>query len=313
MQHLDYFSLYLFILVCEEGTIGRASERAFIAASAASKRLSDIEQRFGTVLLKRSKRGVEPTSAGLALLRHARSLTRAVGRLDSEMGEYVEGERGHVRVLANVSSITEFLPEELSDFMLENPGIQVDVEERFSLDVMRGVMDGSADLGVCRRSIACGELHMLPCRQDHLAVVVGAGHALAGRTRIAFEETLGFDHLGLSAFATLNTVMRRDAEQHGRELRYRSLVSSFDAALRLIQCGLGLAVFPLEAVTRYAPLFDLRLIPLTDDWALGEFVICLRDRHALSPPARRLLEHLLLRAAAPQVLSEPVPIHRDWR
>lgn len=40
-------------------------------------------------------------------------------RLDSELSEYAEGARGHVRVLANVSSIMEFLPEELSDFMLE--------------------------------------------------------------------------------------------------------------------------------------------------------------------------------------------------
>ncbi|KMM85596.1 DNA-binding transcriptional regulator, LysR family [Pseudomonas taetrolens] len=301
-QPLDHLSLYLFILVCDEGTIARAGERAFIAPSAVSKRISDIEARFGTPLLKRSKRGVEPTPAGQALLRHARSLTRAMERLDSELSEYAEGARGHVRVLANVSSIMEFLPEELSDFMLDNPRIQVDIEERFSPDVVRGVMEGNADLGICRRSMAVGNLAFLPYRQDHLAVVVSASHPLADRTRIAFEDTLDFDHLGLSAFATLNTFMREDAQTHGRELRFRSYVSSFDAAFRLVQFGLGLAVFPLEAVARYRQLFDLRIIPLTDDWALGEFVICVRDRDALSLSARRLLDHLLLRAPTRQTM-----------
>lgn len=303
MPHLDHFSLHLFILVCEEGTIARASERAFIASSAVSKRISDIEARFGTRLLKRSKRGVEPTPAGQALLRHARSLTRAMERLDSELSEYAEGARGHVRVLANVSSIMEFLPEELSDFMLANPRIQADIEERFSPDVVRGVAEGNADLGICRRSTAVGDLEFLPYRQDHLAVVVSADHPLADRTSLAFEETLDFDHLGLSVFATLNTTMREDAERHGRELRFRSYVSSFDAAFRLVQFGLGLAVFPLEAVERYAELFDLRIIPLTDDWALGEFVICVRDHDALSLSARRLLDHLLLRAPSRQAPS----------
>ncbi len=303
MPHLDHFSLHLFILVCEEGTIARASERAFIAPSAVSKRISDIEVRFGTRLLKRSKRGVEPTPAGQALLRHARSLTRAMERLDSELSEYAEGARGHVRVLANVSSIMEFLPEELSDFMLANPRIQADIEERFSPDVVRGVAEGNADLGICRRSTAVGDLEFLPYRQDHLAVVVSADHPLADRTSLAFEETLDFDHLGLSVFATLNTTMREDAERHGRELRFRSYVSSFDAAFRLVQFGLGLAVFPLEAVERYAELFDLRIIPLTDDWALGEFVICVRDHDALSLSARRLLDHLLLRAPSRQAPS----------
>lgn len=296
MQHLDHLSLHLFILVCEEGTIARASARAFIAPSAVSKRISDIEARFGTPLLNRSKRGVEATPAGLALLRHARSLTRAMERLDSELSEYAEGARGHVRVLANISSIMEFLPEELSDFMIEHPRIQADIEERFSPDVVRGVLEGNADLGVCRRSMAVGDLEFLPYRRDHLAVVVGANHSLADRTNIAFVETLAFDHLGLSAFATLNNFMRSEATKVGHELRFRSYVSSFDAAFRLVQFGLGLAVFPIEAVERYARLFDLRIIPLTDDWALGEFVICVRDRDALSLSARRLLDHLLLRA-----------------
>jgi DNA-binding transcriptional LysR family regulator len=298
MQPLDHLSLHLFIVVCEAGTIARASERAFMAPSAVSKRISDIEARFGTALLKRSKRGVEPTPAGQALLRHARGLTRAMERLDSELSEYAEGARGHVRVLANVSSIMEFLPEELSAFMLDNPLIQADIEERFSPDVVRGVAQGIADLGICRKSMAIGDLEFVPYRQDHLAVVVGADHPLAGCGSIAFEETLDYEHLGLSAFATLNTFMRTSAEAAGKELRFRSYVSSFDAAYRLVQFGLGLAVFPQEAVARYAQLFDLRVIPLTDDWALGEFVICMRDRHALSLSARRLLDHLLLRAPA---------------
>jgi DNA-binding transcriptional LysR family regulator len=303
MHHLDHLSLHLFILVCEERTIARASERAFMAPSAVSKRISDIETRFGTPLLKRSKRGVEPTPAGHALLRHARGLTRAMERLDSELSEYAEGARGHVRVLANISSIMEFLPEEISDFMLNNPRIQADIEERFSPDVVRGIAEGNADLGICRRSMAIGDLEFLPYRQDHLAVVVGAAHPLADRASIAFEETLDFEHLGLSAFATLNNYMRKNAEERGRELRFRSYVSSFDAAYRLVQFGLGLAVFPQEAVERYVHLFDLRLIPLTDDWALGEFVICLRDRESLSLSARRLLDHLLLRA--PELQIEP--------
>lgn len=303
MQHLDHLSLHLFILVCEEGTITRASERAFMAPSAISKRISDIEARFGTSLLKRSKRGVEPTPAGQALLRHARGLTRAMEHLDSELSEYAEGARGYVRVLANISSIMEFLPEELSNFMMDNPRIQADIEERFSLDVVRGIAEGNADLGICRRSMAVGNLEFLSYRQDHLAVVVGAGHPLADCSSIAFEATLDFEHLGLSAFATLNSFMRQKAEQRGRELRFRSYVSSFDAAYRLVQFGLGLAVFPREAVDRYVQLFDLRVIPLTDDWALGEFVICMRDRNALSLSARRLLDHLLMRAPALQPVN----------
>ena len=42
-RQIDLTSLQLFVAVCELGSIGRAAEREFIAASAVSKRLSDLE------------------------------------------------------------------------------------------------------------------------------------------------------------------------------------------------------------------------------------------------------------------------------
>ncbi|VVN88420.1 HTH-type transcriptional regulator ArgP [Pseudomonas fluorescens] len=299
MWHIDPVSLRLFIAVCEEGTIAKASEREFIAPSAVSKRIADLEATVGTPMLLRSKRGVVPTPAGQALLRHARQLMRGLEKLQGELSEYAEGGRGHVRILANISAIMEFLPEELSEFLAANEHIQVDIEERFSPDVVRGVLEGNADLGICRKSMAVGDLQFIPFRTDHLAVVVNASHPLAGRSSIAFHETLDYDHLGLSSFATLNTYMQRTAAQEGRELRFRTHVSTFDAAYRLVQFGLALGVFPLEAVERYAELFNLQVIPLEDDWAHGEFVICVRDVDALSLSARRLLNHLLARVPAP--------------
>ncbi|MNE95227.1 hypothetical protein D3C80_1932840 [compost metagenome] len=59
-----------------------------------------------------------------------------------------------------------------------------------------------------------------------------------------------------------------------------------------------LAIFPREAVARYVDLFGLRVIPLTDDWMRGQFVICVRDSASLSLSAKRLLNHLLATPAA---------------
>ena len=65
MWQIDPTSLRLFIAVCEEGTIARAGERKFIAASAVSKRIADIEGRAGTALLSRGQRGVAPRAVGM--------------------------------------------------------------------------------------------------------------------------------------------------------------------------------------------------------------------------------------------------------
>jgi len=62
-RRLDLTSLQLFVAVCEMGSIGRAAEREGIAASAVSKRLSDLEASLDTPLLYRHARGVDLTPA----------------------------------------------------------------------------------------------------------------------------------------------------------------------------------------------------------------------------------------------------------
>ena len=52
------------------------------------------------------------------------------------------------------------------------------------------------------------------------------------------------------------------------------------------------AIIPRESASVYAKPLNLRVQPLSDDWALRRFVLCLRSRESLSPAARMLVEHL---------------------
>ena len=63
-RRIDLTSLQLFVAVCELGSIGRAAEREYIAASAVSKRLSDLEAAVDTALLYRHS-VVTPKGAAL--------------------------------------------------------------------------------------------------------------------------------------------------------------------------------------------------------------------------------------------------------
>lgn len=62
---IDPVSLRLFLAVPELGTITAAAEREHIAASAVSKRISDLEAALRAQLLERSNKGIVPTPAGI--------------------------------------------------------------------------------------------------------------------------------------------------------------------------------------------------------------------------------------------------------
>ena len=68
-RRIGLTSLQLFVAVCELGSIGRAAEREFIAASAVSKRLSDLGTAVDTALLFRHSRGGTPPPPTLPMTR----------------------------------------------------------------------------------------------------------------------------------------------------------------------------------------------------------------------------------------------------
>src|SRR6201999_3094024 len=149
LRKLDLTTLQLFLAVFEEGTLTRAAEREAIAVSAASKRLLELEQGVGATLFVRRARGMELTPAGETLLHHARRVLRDVENIGIELAEHANGVRGYVRMMANLSAIVQFLPEDLRAFLSMNERVKLDLEERPSGGVVDGVLDSMADLVIC--------------------------------------------------------------------------------------------------------------------------------------------------------------------
>ena len=300
-RRIDLTSLQLFVAVCELGSIGRAAEREFIAASAVSKRLSDLETAVDTALLYRHSRGVTLTPAGESLLHHARTVLFGLERMQGELSEYADGVRGHVRMHANISAIFQFLPEDLGAFARAHSQIKIDLQEHLSSDVLHAVQEGAADLGICNVAMASGALQLQsrPYRSDHLMLVTPAGHALSARSAIAFEELLDWDIVGLHANSSISLAMRAAAAAAGRPLRQRIQVTGLDAMCRMIDSGLGVGLLPDRAFELMRGVGRLAAVPLTDAWARRELRVVARDFDALPITARLLAEHLSPKIPSP--------------
>ncbi|RZI66207.1 LysR substrate-binding domain-containing protein [Variovorax guangxiensis] len=293
-RRIDLTSLQLFVAVCELGSIGRAAEREFIAASAISKRLSDLEATLATPLLYRHTRGVDLTPAGESLLHHARSVLYSLEKMQGELSEYADGVRGHVRVHANISAIVQFLPEDLGAFRLEREEIKIDLEEHLSTEVLRAVHEGAADLGVCHVAPGASDLQSLPYRHDRLVLIVPAKHVLAPRAEVAFSESLDHDHVGLHTNSSIYVATRQAALDAGRTIKLRIHVTGLDAMCRMIENGLGIGVMPGHAFELMRGGIGQRLIAvaLSDGWARREIRLVARDFSTLPVAARSLVAHL---------------------
>lgn len=288
----DFFTLKLFVAVGEELAIGKAAEREGIVASAASKRIADLESALGTPLLYRRPRGVTLTPAGDALFHHARNILRSLEQMEGELSEYRAGVKGHVRIFANLSAIVQFLPEDLSTFLRKHPMVKIDLEERLSPAVVRAVAESQTDVGIFAGNIPAPGLEVFPYRTDQLALVVPRDHPLGCVPGVRFAEVLDCDIVGLHRGSSLDRLIRNAAEAANRIPRIRMHVTSFDAACRMVQNGLGVSIIPEGLATPVARAMRIRIIPLRESWATREILLCVRAYRSLPATARLLVDHL---------------------
>ncbi|MGY3587509.1 DNA-binding transcriptional LysR family regulator [Bradyrhizobium sp. USDA 4341] len=291
-RRVDLTTLRLFVAVCDEQNLTRAAQREGIAASAVSKRMNDFELAFGVTLFKRLAKGMALTPAGEALLHHARVTLLNVEKIAVELSEYSQGVRGHVRMLANLSAIVQYLPEDLSAFFAAHELLRVDLQERPSGQVVRGIEEGAAEIGICSAEADSRALEAFHYRHDNLVVVMRPDHPLAGREKLLFTETLDFDHIGLHTASSIYLRSQYAVTQAGKTMRLRINVPGFDAVCRMVQANMGLGLIPDRAFAVVGAGMGLRAIPLRDDWGRRELKIVVRDAAHLSATGRLMLDYL---------------------
>ena len=291
-RRIDLTTLRLFLAVCDEQNLTRAAQREGIAASAVSKRMNDFEIAFGVTLFKRLSKGMVLTPAGEALLHHARVTLLNVEKIAVELSEYSHGVRGHVRMLANLSAIVQFLPEDLSAFFAAHALLRIDLQERPSGQVVRGIEEGTAEIGIASGEADTRSLEAFHYRTDHLVVVVRADHPLACRDSLLFADTLDFDHVGLHAASSIYLRSQYAATQAGKSMRLRINVPGFDAVCRMVQANMGIGLIPDRAFEVVGAGMGLRSVRLRDEWAKRELKIVVRDVAQLSGTGRLVLDHL---------------------
>lgn len=289
---LDPLSLRLFVDIVEEGSIAAAAAREHIAASAVSKRISDLEDRLNTQLLARTNKGVEPTAAGIALANLARGVLHELDEIHVQMRDYASGVRGHVRVMANISAITQFLPAQIKSFLSEHPQVQVHLQENISTAITKAVFENAADIGIFTMMPHGQAIEVYPYREDELVVIAPRDHALAKRRAVSFRDTLEYDFVGLHTGSAINLQLIKAAAELDKTLRMAIQVTSYDALCLMVETGLGIGILPRAVAQPYIKTLGIRVLGLTDSWARRELKLCVRAFDSLPVAAQLLVRHL---------------------
>ena len=293
----DLTDMRLFLNVVESGSITKGAELSHLALASASQRIRNMEDFLEVTLLARGRRGVTPTQAGRALVHHARIVLAQWGRMLGDLGEYAKGLKGHIRLLCNTASLTEFLPELLSAYLTDHPNVSIDVHEQLSTEIIQDVVDGKADVGIMAKGTDVGELETFLFRKLTFVLAVSPKHPLAGRRSVSFSESLDHEFVGLAEGSPMQKYLEGHAALLGKDMNYRVRLRGFLAVGGMVENNVGVAVMPDTAAARCKQTMDIATLRLTDSWATRDILLCVRRFDELPVHVRELVDMLRAQAA----------------
>lgn len=184
----------------------------------------------------------------------------------------------------------EYVAEEISRFLQIHPGVEVELREARSDEVVRAVRDGNADLGIYARPVTgTANVEVYPYRSDRLMGVVPEEHVLASRESIAFSELQQHSFIGVGTNTSLATLL---AQETGGALGHTFRVDSAEVARWMAAKGLGVTILPEGQIIPYGSTLRIRAIPLSDSWAFRRLLLCVRDSESLPAAPRAMFEAL---------------------
>ena len=181
-----------FVAVAEELHFSRAAQRLNMTQPPLTQAIAQLETVLGLRLFERTKRSVQLTAAGAALVPEARDLLARAAALPVFARASADGQAGRLR-LAFVSTVGfDFLPHWIRTFREQHPGVQLELIEATGDLQLQALQRGEIDAGFILHSpgFAPPGLACQLIARDPLVVAVPGQGALAAQDRLALGDLL---------------------------------------------------------------------------------------------------------------------------
>ncbi|MCX4148752.1 MULTISPECIES: LysR family transcriptional regulator [Paraburkholderia] len=289
-------SLRYFAEVARTGSLRHASETFFVAPSAIGKQISNLEKELGAALFDRSPRGATLTAAGQLLLDYVNANTSHVEQLRAAMDDLSSLRHGVVRIALVEAAVHSFMPDLITEFSRDHPGIAVHLEVCGTAQIVDALVDHRAEIGMAFNVLNRDDINLHGRSIQPLQMICRPEHPLASRKTVSMSElgnmivalparTFGIRYLIEKAAARANVALQVAVEANSLQV-IKNLVRQSDLVSFM-------PPLTLEQETSHG---WLRAVPLDerDSGSATIDVISFRGRQ-LSVAAQRFLDLLIRR------------------
>ena len=273
-----------FLEVARRGSVSRAAEALFITQPTLTARLHALERELGTPLFLRTPHGMRLTDAGRAWVPYAERALRALVDGRDALQQVLSASAGHLMIAAAPAVSTYLLPELLERFVAAHPRVEVSVRTGHSEDVVDLVLRDEAQIGL-GRAIRHPELELRPFHTEDLILVCAPDHPFAKRDAVDMQEVAAEKLIMFDRTSSYYEITQGAFLSAGVSLRGLMELDSIEAAKKMVERGLGVALLPGSAVAREVGAGTLCAVRMKDAPPMQNTIVAFRRRDAGPPEA----------------------------
>jgi len=284
--------LKTFVAVARHGTFARAGAHIGLTQSAVSAQMQRLEQSLGLVLFERTGRSAQLNAQGEATLARAEEIIKLWGGL-GDLGEAPES-GGKLRIGAITSVQAGPLADALAEFHAASPGCHTRIVPGVSLNLLGMVDSGDVDMAVMIRppfalpaevawEVLAREPFVLLVPADVLADSPGQDW----RSLLAEQAFVRYDRTSFGG-----RLVDQFLRQQRIDVNEVAEIDDQEGLVRLVGCGLGVALVPAPVAWRGAWPDTVRAIDLGEDTFYREIGLAQRRDRSRRPAARRLADQI---------------------
>jgi len=256
---MDIGQLEAFLQVAAQRSFSRAAETLRLTQPSVTARIQALERDLGETLFERNGRGVSLTEAGTAFMPHAQRVLKALQDGRDAIHSLQRLDLGTLRLAAAPTIGTYVLPGLLKEFRARYPGIEVSVRTEYSDQIVQMVLADEVRLGL-ERAISHADVVTVPLYEDEVVLVASAQHPFAPQGTARVEELSGEALIMFNRGSSYYTLVDNALRQAGAPVSPAMELDNMEAAKKMVEQGLGIAMLPKVAVERELQQGELRQI-----------------------------------------------------
>jgi DNA-binding transcriptional LysR family regulator len=271
-----------FLEVARRGSVSRAAEALFVTQPTLTARLHSLERELGAPLFVRTPHGMRLTDAGRAWVPYAERALRALVDGREVLEQVRSGSAGHLMIGAAPAVSTYILPGLLEKFVAAHPRVEVSVRTGHSEDVVDLVLRDEVQIGL-GRAIRHPDLELRPFHTEELVLVCAPDHPFTGRRSVTMEEVASEKLIMFDLTSSYYEITQAAFLSAGVKLRGLMELDSIEAAKKMVERGLGVALLPRTAAAREVEGKTLRLVTMKDAPPMYQSIVAYRRLDAGKP------------------------------